>query len=141
MARFAVYARIIAFVLAAGNLALAVTGFAEVGTGEPGAKPDDVLGAFSVSTILNIVHALAAVGGVVAGYRPRNAEALGWVFFVAFTAFTCYGVVAEIGDSPAEPLNVNWAVNVAHLVTALLGIAMAVLARRGVRDMLRTSAW
>lgn len=137
MARSAVLARFIALALAAGYLALAIAGFTEVGTGRPGSRPDEVLGAFGAGTILNLVHALAVVAGCVAAYRPRNAEALGWVFFAAFTALAAYGVVAVLGDRAREPLNVNAAVTVAHLVTALLGIAMAVLARRGTRERTR----
>ncbi|MBB4684011.1 DUF4383 domain-containing protein [Amycolatopsis jiangsuensis] len=81
---------------------------------------------FSSSTVLNIVHVLLGVLGLLAARKLSSALGYCWVLFVAFTGLTAYGILAtSFGSVPQDPVNLNWADNWLHGITALIALVVA----------------
>ncbi|MBB3664017.1 MULTISPECIES: DUF4383 domain-containing protein [Prauserella salsuginis group] len=121
------WARTLVCVIGACYLVLGVAGLVS--------GPGRVL-VFSSGALLDVVRAAVGVLCLTALHPRASATALGWFLFVGFTALVAYGVPAAIAADPADVGQVfplSWADNVAHLVTALLGLAIG-MSRYPVRD-------
>ncbi|AXB42177.1 DUF4383 domain-containing protein [Amycolatopsis albispora] len=117
--------RIAALVLGLGYLLLGVLGFTVAEhPGQVGPVHDNAVWIFSVSALQNVVHVAVGVLGLAAATRVTGARIYGMALFVAFTGLTAFGILASTADTPGNVVNVNWASNWLHGLTALAGLAM-----------------
>ncbi|GAA1216130.1 DUF4383 domain-containing protein [Prauserella alba] len=121
------WARTLVCVIGACYLILGVAGWVS--------GPGGVL-VFSSGPLLDVVRAGVGLLCLTALHPRASATALGWFLFVGFTALLAYGIPAAIAADPADVKRVfplSWADNVAHLVTALVGLSIG-MSRYPVRD-------
>jgi hypothetical protein len=70
------------------------------------------------------------VAGLLASTKHRSARVYGGVLAVVGIGLFVIGAVS-IGRPDLNVLDLNWAANVLHLVTGLIGLAVAAVAVRG----------
>ena len=96
---------------------------------------DELLG-FELNGFHNVVHLVIGAAGILLARTLAGARTFGWVLAVGYGAAFVYGLFA-IGES-WDFLSLNWADNILHLVSALIGVAIAVApARAGSRHSTR----
>lgn len=122
-------AQVLMLVVGVVYLGLAVGGFAVTGTNQFGRVNAEFLG-FGVSTMHNVVHAAIGVLALLSATKLAGATVFGWLGFMALIGLSAYGVLVVIGDSSADPLNVDWPGNVLHLVTAVAVLLIGYLGNR-----------
>ncbi len=86
---------------------------------------DETLLIFDINPAHNIVHILIGVAGLVLGRTLAGARTYGWLLAVGYGAAFVYGLIAIGKDW--DFLNINGADNGLHLVTALVGLVIALL--------------
>jgi hypothetical protein len=87
---------------------------------------------FDVNPLHNIVHILIGVAGLVLGRTLSGARTYGWLLAAGYGLAFLYGVFAVGQDW--DILNLNWADNILHLATAIVGVVIAKMpARSGSR--------
>lgn len=104
-------------------LALGIAGFLTPGTAA-------VVGIFGVTALLNLVHAVVGVLGLLAATRRTGSIIYCWVLFTGFAGMTAYGVLAAAFGNPEDPININWADNVLHGLTAVAGLVLGIAGAR-----------
>jgi hypothetical protein len=114
-------------------LALGVAGFLTPETAEVGHETSRAVWIFSVTPLLNIVHTLVGVLGLLAATRLSGAIFYCWLLFVGFTGMTAYGILAAAFINPEDPVNINWADNWLHGLTAAAGLVLGIVAARRAR--------
>ncbi|MEV6879406.1 DUF4383 domain-containing protein [Amycolatopsis sp. NPDC051128] len=118
-------------------LALGVAGFLTPETAAVGHETTRAVWIFSVTPLLNLVHAAVGVLGLLAATRRTGSVVYCWVLFAGFAGMTAYGVLATAFGTPEDPINVNWADNWLHGLTAVAGLVLGIVAARA---MARTGA-
>ncbi|WP_290061825.1 DUF4383 domain-containing protein [Amycolatopsis solani] len=113
-------------------LVLGVAGFLTPETAEVGHETTRAVWIFSVTPLLNLVHTAVGVLGLLAATRRTGSLIYCWVLFVGFAGMTAYGVLATAFSTPEDPINLNWADNVLHGLTALAALALGIFAARAV---------
>lgn len=78
---------------------------------------------FDINPLHNIVHILIGVAGLVLGRTLAGARTYGLLLAVGYGLAFLYGVFA-VGQ-PWDILNLNWADNILHLATAIVGVVIA----------------
>ncbi|MEU4250448.1 DUF4383 domain-containing protein [Amycolatopsis sp. NPDC026612] len=111
-------------------LALGIAGFLTPETAAVGHETSRAVWIFSATPLLNIVHTGAGVLGLLAATRRPGAIIYCWVLFVGFTAMTAYGILATAFGNPEDPVNLNWADNWLHGLTAVAGLVLGIVAAR-----------
>ena len=108
-----------------GIIGFFVTGFGNFFGNANGAAPEhmDTLLGFMINPMHNVVHILIGVAGIALSRTLSGARTYGWLLAVGYGAAFVYGLIAIGKDW--DFLNLNWADNVLHLVTALVGLAVA----------------
>ena len=86
---------------------------------------DMILGLFMVNPLHNIAHILVGVLGLALGRTLAGARTYGWLLAVLYAALFVYGLIA-VGKS-WDFLNINGADNVLHILTAAVGLVIALL--------------
>jgi len=128
-----------------GIIGFFITGFGNFfgnANGMPMEHDETLLG-FMINPMHNVVHILIGVAGIALSRTLRGARTYGWLLAAGYGAAFVYGLIA-IGKS-WDFLNLNWADNVLHLVTALVGLVIAlgtvhtVGTARGADHSLRTN--
>jgi hypothetical protein len=120
----------LALVVAVAFLLLGVAGFAVTGfSGFTEYDPSQTVLGLAVNPLHNLVHLLVGVVGLAFWSRADRARTYGWILAVAFGVVALYGFVVS-GDADGNVLNLNGADNVLHLVTALVGVLIALWPRR-----------
>ena len=95
-----------------------------------------------INPMHNVVHVVVGVAGIALSRTLAAARTYGWLLAVGYGAAFLYGLFAVGKDW--DFLNLNWADNVLHLVTALVGLVIAlgkvktVAVERGRSASLRT---
>jgi hypothetical protein len=84
---------------------------------------DMLIGLFMVNPLHNIVHILVGLLGLALARTLAGARTYGWLLFVAYAAVSVYGFIAI--DKSWDFLAINSADNVLHVVTALIGLIIA----------------
>jgi hypothetical protein len=102
-----------------GVVGFFITGFDHFAGMDPG---ESLLG-FMINPLHNVVHLLVGLAGLALARTLSGARTYGWLLAVAYGAAFVYGLFA-VGQS-WDVLNLNWADNWLHLVTALAGLAIA----------------
>ena len=114
---------ILALAFGAVYLLVGVVGFFVTGFSNFVGQDAGTLIVFDVNPLHNIVHILIGVAGLVLGRTLAGARTYGWLLAVGYGAAFVYGLIAINKDW--DFLNLNWADNVLHLVTAAVGAALA----------------
>jgi Domain of unknown function (DUF4383) len=102
-----------------GVVGFFITGFDDFAGTDPG---ESLLG-FMINPLHNVVHLLLGLAGLALARTLGGARRYGWLLAVGYGAAFVYGLFA-VGQS-WDFLNLNWADNWLHLVTALIGLAIA----------------
>jgi uncharacterized protein DUF4383 len=84
---------------------------------------DESLLGFMINPMHNLVHIVIGLAGIALARTLRGARTYGWLLTVGYGAAFVYGLFA-VGRS-WDFLNLNWADNILHLVSALVGLAIA----------------
>jgi hypothetical protein len=90
---------------------------------------DKTLLGFEINGMHNVVHILIGVAGLVLGRTLAGARTYGWLLAVGYGAAFIYGLLAT--DKDWDFLSLNWADNILHLATALVGLVIALMPVRG----------
>ena len=84
---------------------------------------DENLLGFMINPFHNVVHIVIGVAGLVLARTLAGARTYGWLLAVGYGAAFVYGLLA-VGEE-WDFLNLNGADNVLHLLTALVGLVIA----------------
>ncbi len=131
--------RLVALGLGGIYLVLGVAGFFVPGNaGSTSASPfgthatQYTLLIFSVSPLLNVLHTLVGVVGVVAARKVSSTALYALALAVGFAGFSAYSVLV-LSFGTGDRFNLNWADVVLHLVTMAGAAVLAYLAFRARR--------
>ncbi len=108
-----------------GVVGFVITGFGDFfgNANGPTATHGETLLGFMINPAHNVVHLLVGVVGIALSRTLRGARTYGLVLLAGYGAAFLYGLFAVGQDW--DVLNLNWADNVLHLVTAAAGAALA----------------
>jgi hypothetical protein len=115
-----------AIYLLIGVIGFFITGFEDFFGNEAGTPHhvgENLLG-FMINPMHNVVHILIGVAGLLLARTLAGARTYGWLLAVGYGAAFLYGLFA-VGEE-WDFLNLNVADNVLHLLTALVGVVIAV---------------
>jgi hypothetical protein len=111
-----------AIYLLVGIVGFLVTGFDNFAGNE---QSESLLGIFMINPLHNIVHILIGVAGLALSRTLAGARSFGWLLAVGYAAAFIYGLIA-IGED-WDFLNINAGDNVLHLLSAVVGLVIALL--------------
>jgi hypothetical protein len=103
-----------------------ITGFffvRDLGADVTGQSPDSLLG-IDLNGAQNFLHILLGVIGLAMSTTRRRSRAFGVLLAVVGIGLFAFGAIAA-GRPDLNVLDLNWPGNVLHLVTGLLGLAVA----------------
>jgi Domain of unknown function (DUF4383) len=117
--------QMLALVFGAVYLLVGIVGFFWTGGSHFADRGGDdmLIGLFMVNPLHNIVHILVGLAGLALARTLTGARTYGWLLFVAYAAVSVYGFIAI--DKSWDFLAINSADNVLHVVTALIGLIIA----------------
>ena len=103
-----------------------ITGFENFFGNEAGTRHhvDENLLGFMLNPMHNVVHILIGVAGLVLARTLAGARTYGWLLAAGYGLAFVYGLFA-VGKE-WDFLNLNWADNILHLATAIVGVVIAV---------------
>jgi hypothetical protein len=116
---------ILALAFGAIYLLVGIVGFFVTGFDKFFVHTDKHLLVFEINGMHNVVHILIGVAGLVLARTLAGARAYGWLLAVGYGAAFLYGLFA-VGEA-WDFLSLNWADNVLHLATALVGLVIALM--------------
>jgi hypothetical protein len=96
-----------------------------------------LIGLFMINPLHNIAHILVGVLGLALGRTLAGARTYGWTLAVLYAALFVYGLIA-VGKS-WDFLNINAGDNVLHILTAAVGLVIALLPVRNAVGRARTA--
>lgn len=126
----AAWLRPVVAVLGLLYLALGIAGFLTPETAAVGHETSRAVWIFSLTPVLNILHTVVGVLGLLAATRRTGSIIYCWVLFAGFAGMTAYGVLATAFGTPEDPVNLNWADNWLHGLTAAAGLVLGIVAAR-----------
>lgn len=106
-------------------LLVGIVGFFITGFDNFAGHTDETLLIFDINPLHNIVHILIGVAGLVLSRTLAGARTYGWLLAVGYGAAFVYGLFAVGQDW--DFLNLNWADNILHLLTAIVGLVIALM--------------
>ena len=108
-----------------GIIGFFITGFGDFFGNAHGMtmEHDETLLGFMINPMHNVVHILIGVVGIALSRSLAGARTYGWLLAVGYGAAFVYGLIAI--DKDWDFLNLNWADNVLHLATAVVGLVIA----------------
>ncbi|MGY1754061.1 DUF4383 domain-containing protein [Blastococcus sp. SYSU D01042] len=115
-----------AIYLLIGIVGFFITGFDNFFGNENGVDAHHVdanLLGFMINPMHNVVHILIGAAGLALGRTLAGARTYGWLLAVGYGAAFIYGLIA-VGED-WDFLNLNAADNVLHILTALVGLVIA----------------
>jgi hypothetical protein len=105
---------------------IGVVGFFVTGFDNFAGHEGELLLGFEVNPLHNIVHVLVGVLGLALSARLATARTFGWLLFIAYGVVFVYGLIVD-KESDANFLALNGADDVLHLVSAAVGLVIALL--------------
>ena len=105
-----------------------IVGFFITGFDDFFGHTDETLIVFDINPAHNIVHILIGVAGLLLSRTLAGARTYGWLLAAGYGAAFLYGVFAVGQDW--DFLNLNWADNILHLATAVVGVVIAKMPAR-----------
>jgi len=128
-----------AIYLLIGIIGFFITGFGDFFGNENGAEMahegENLLG-FMINPMHNVVHILIGLAGLALARTLAGARTYGWLLAVGYGAAFIYGLIA-VGED-WDFLNLNGADNVLHILTAIVGLVIALGPVRDAVDNRRT---
>ncbi len=121
--------QILALVIGALFTLIGIAGFFVTGFDDFAEVTGETLLGFEVNPLHNIVHLVIGTAGLLMWRTLPGARAYGWGLFVGYGATFVYGLFA-VDEPDANFLSINGADNGLHLVSALAGLATALLPAR-----------
>jgi uncharacterized protein DUF4383 len=116
--------QVLALVFGVVYLLVGIVGFFVTGFDNfAGHGQDETLLGFMINPLHNIVHIVIGLAGIALSRTLASARTYGWLLVVGYGAAFVYGLFA-VGES-WDFLNLNWADNILHLVTAVVGLVIA----------------
>src|SRR3954447_2800067 len=116
--------QLLALVFGAVYLLVGIVGFFVTGFDDfAGNHQHEMLLFFMINPLHNIVHIVIALAGLLLARTLAGARTYGWLLTVGYGAAFVYGLIA-VGKS-WDFLNINAADNVLHIVTAVVGLVIA----------------
>jgi hypothetical protein len=120
----------LAMVFGAVYLAIGIIGYFITGFGDffgndntvPPTHMDTLLG-FMINPMHNLVHIVIGLAGLALARTLAGARTYGWLLTVGYGAAFVYGLFAV--NESWDFLNLNWADNILHLATAVVGLVIA----------------
>jgi uncharacterized protein DUF4383 len=111
--------------LVIGIIGYFITGFGNFFGNDNTVPPThmDTLLGFMINPLHNLVHIVIGLAGIALARTLAHARTYGWLLTVGYGAAFVYGLFAV--DKSWDFLNLNWADNVLHLVTAVVGLVIA----------------
>ena len=110
-----------AIYLLVGIVGFFVTGFTDFFAHDT----NQTLLGFEINGMHNLVHIVIGVAGLVLGRTLAGARTYGWLLAVGYGAAFIYGLLAI--NEEWDFLSINAADNVLHILTALVGLVIALL--------------
>jgi hypothetical protein len=83
---------------------------------------------FMINPLHNVVHIVIGLAGLLLARTLTGARTYGWLLAVGYAAAFVYGLIA-VGES-WDFLNINAADNVLHILTAVVGLVIALAPAR-----------
>jgi len=117
-------------------LALGIAGFARTGFVHFTGNQDLLVLGFRINPLLNLVHVVVGVLGLLAATSSGASRTYGWLLFIGLGLVSIWGLMLTgvISSNPVSgwgnPLNLNASDNWLHIVTALLGLIVAIMPAR-----------
>lgn len=111
-------------------LVLGIAGFLTPETAAVGHETSRAVWIFSLTPLLNLLHTAVGVLGLLAATRRTGSIVYCWVLFAGFAGMTAYGVLSTAFGNPEDPVNLNWADNWLHGLTAAAGLVLGIVAAR-----------
>ena len=93
---------------------------------------NETLLGFEINGMHNVVHILIGAAGLALSRTLAGARTYGWLLAVGYGAAFIYGLFAINKDW--DFLSLNWADNILHLATAVVGLVIALLPVRHAVD-------
>ena len=116
--------QMLALAFGAIYLLVGVVGFFITGFGNFFAHDtNQTLVGFEINGMHNVVHIVVGVAGLLLGRTLAGARTYGWLLAIGYGAAFIYGLIAINKDW--DFLSINAADNVLHLLTAIVGLAIA----------------
>ena len=116
--------QMLALAFGAIYLLVGVVGFFITGFGNFFAHDtNQTLLGFEINGMHNVVHIVVGVAGLLLGRTLAGARTYGWLLAIGYGAAFVYGLIA-IGKT-WDFLSINAADNVLHVLTAIVGLAIA----------------
>ena len=109
-------------------LLVGIVGFFVTGFDDFVGHTDETLIVFDINPLHNIVHILIGAAGLALSRTLAGAKTFGLLLLVGYALAFIYGVIAVGKDW--DILNINWADNILHLVSAIVGGAIYAGANR-----------
>ena len=110
-----------AIYLLVGIVGFFVTGFDDFAHHDT----NETLLGFEINGMHNVVHILIGVAGLVLSRTLAGARTYGWLLAVGYGAAFVYGLLAM--GKEWDFLSINTADNVLHILTALVGLVIALM--------------
>jgi hypothetical protein len=131
-------AQLLALVIGAVYTLVGVLGFFVTGLADFASETDKLLLGFELNPLHNIVHLVIGLAGLALWRRLDTARTYGWLLVAGYGLAFIYGLFAA-GNSDINFLSLNGADNGLHLVSAIVGLAIALwpatrTARRDLAD-------
>ena len=116
--------QILALVFGAVYLLVGIVGFFVTGFDNfADNSQHEMLLFFMINPLHNVVHIVIGLAGLLLARTLTGARTYGWLLAVGYAAAFVYGLIA-VGKS-WDFLNINAADNVLHLLTAVVGLVIA----------------
>jgi hypothetical protein len=116
--------QMLALAFGAIYLLVGVVGFFITGFGNFFAHDtNQTLLGFEINGMHNVVHIVVGVAGLLLGRTLAGARTYGWLLAIGYGAAFVYGLIAI--NKPWDFLSINAADNVLHLLTAIVGLVIA----------------
>ncbi len=103
---------------------LGILGFFITGFENFAAETDKTLLGFEINPLHNIVHLVIGLAGLALSRTLATARTYGWLLAIGYGAAFIYGLFA-VGNSDLNFLSLNTTDNILHLVSTLVGLAIA----------------
>jgi hypothetical protein len=130
--------QILALVFGAVYLLVGIVGFFVTGFDNfADNSQHEMLLFFMINPLHNVVHIVIGLAGLLLARTLAGARTYGWLLAVGYAAAFVYGLIA-VGKS-WDFLNINAADNVLHIITAVVGLVIALAPVRTTAGAARTA--
>jgi hypothetical protein len=130
--------QILALVFGAVYLLVGIVGFFVTGFDNfADNSQHEMLLFFMINPLHNVVHIVIGLAGLLLARTLAGARTYGWLLAVGYAAAFVYGLIA-VGES-WDVLNLNPADNVLHILTAVVGLVIALAPVRTTAGAARTA--